>query len=366
MSVAKRGEIYWMVFTFNGKRIQQSTRTRNKRDAEEIERAYRTQLAKGEVGIMPKKEVPTFSQAVKEFLVWSKSEHREKSNTQQGYGWSCKSLLLFFKELPLDQIEPQDVERYKIWRGKQPSKNQKNLKLKPEELATISNATINRELACLRIIINRYIKNDFLTKNPVSKVKFLKENLDRWRVLTDKEEELYLTEASQPLQDIATLMLECGCRPEELFRLECKNVNLEIGYLFIPFGKTQNAKRRIPLSMRAAMVLDRRLRENNSKYIFVNERTGNPVTTLKKAHQGALKRSKIDPLRIYDLRHTFASRFVESGGDLITLKDLLGHASLQMVLRYAHPSEEHRFTVIKKMEENRLTKIANREKGEES
>jgi site-specific recombinase XerD len=69
-----------------------------------------------------------------------------------------------------------------------------------------------------------------------------------------------------------------------------------------------------------------------------------------------VKRSKIEYLRLYDLRHSFASRFVESGGDLITLKDLLGHASLNMVLRYAHPSQQHRFAAIKKMEETRLSK----------
>ncbi len=347
MSIIKRGSTYWMAFMFKGKRIQKSTKCKNKRDAEDIERAFRTQLAKGEVGIEPKKEVPIFSIAVQDFIAWSKNQHREKANTQEGYSWSCKSLLKFFKDSPIDRIEPKDVERYKVWRGKQPSRTQKNIKTKSKDIATISNATINRELACLRIIINRYIKNDVLTKNPVSKVKFLKENLERWRVLTEKEANLYLMEASQPLQDIATLMLECGCRPEELFKLERRYINLETGWLFIPFGKTSNAKRRIPLSSRAAEVLEQRMRETDSNYVFVNQKTGKPITTLKKAHQGALKRSKLEHFRLYDLRHTFASRFVESGGDLITLKDLLGHASLQMVLRYAHPSEEHRFAAIK-------------------
>ena len=356
MAITKRGSIYVMYFMFNGKRIQKSTKCKNKRDAEDVERAFRTQLAKGEIGIEPKKEIPTFSQAVKDFLIWIKSEHREKPNTQQGYENSCKSLLVFFKEQPLDQIESQDVERYKIWRAKQTSKHKKILATKSKDVATIANATVNRELGCLRFIINRYIKFDILIKNPVSKVKFLKENLDRWRVMSREDERLYLTAASQPLLDIATLMLDCGCRPEELFKLECKNVNLEEGYLFVPFGKTRNAKRLIPLSKRAATILEQRIKQTNGKYVFVNELTGKPITTLKKAHQGALKRSRIEHLRLYDLRHSFASRFVESGGDLITLKDLLGHASLNMVLRYAHPSQEHRFAAIKKMEENRLSK----------
>lgn len=137
-------------------------------------------------------------------------------------------------------------------------------------LKTVSNATINRELACLRIIFNRYINFEILTKNPVSKVKFLKENLDRWRVISKEEENLYLESASQPLKDIAVLMLETGCRPEELFRLEKKNVNLREGFIFIPFGKTRNAKRLIPLSNRAKGILEKRIVEDSSKkHIFI-------------------------------------------------------------------------------------------------
>ena len=57
---------------------------------------------------------------------------------------------------------------------------------------------------------------------------------------------------------------------------------------------------------------------------------------------------------IYDLRHRFATRFAESGGDLVSLKALLGHTNIQMVTRYAHPTERHRLDAIKKMEGVRL------------
>jgi integrase len=327
MSVAKRGEYYWMAFMFNGNRVQKSTKTKNKREAEEIERAYRTQLVKGEVGIEKKKEVPSFSQAVKEFLSWSQNEHREKYNTHRAYEVSCKSLSVFFKERKLNQIEPQDVEKYKIWRASQKPQNIKLPSSKAKNKSTIAGATVNRELACLKLIFNRYINFEILTKNPVMV-------------------------ASQPLQDIAVLILETGCRPEELFRLERKNVDLEGGSIFIPFGKTPNAKRLIPLSNRAIRVLTKWLSESEGRYVFINPKTGKPITTLKKSHYSAMKRGGLGHFRLYDLRHSFASRFVESGGDLITLKDLLGHASLSMVLRYAHPSQEHRFSAIKKMEEN--------------
>ena len=57
--------------------------------------------------------------------------------------------------------------------------------------------------------------------------------------------------------------------------------------------------------------------------------------------------------RLYDCRHTFASRAVENGIDLVTLAQILGHASLRMVMRYAHPSEQHKADAVRKMEKSK-------------
>jgi len=63
------------------------------------------------------------------------------------------------------------------------------------------------------------------------------------------------------------------------------------------------------------------------------------------------KLSGVERFRIYDLKHTFATRAVEAGVDLVTLAALLGHSKIQMVLRYAHPTKEHQAQAIKKLEE---------------
>jgi integrase len=157
--------------------------------------------------------------------------------------------------------------------------------------------------------------------------------------------------ASQPLQDFAAVMIDTGMRPEEIGRLERRNVFLSQGYLFIPFGKTKAARRKIPFTRRVQKILERRVRrKTESDYLFNNEETGRPITTLKTAHAGALRRSNINPFRLYDLRHTFATRFIEFGGDLVTLQALLGHSNIQMVTRYAHPTEKHQFEAIQQME----------------
>src|SRR5262249_41517065 len=55
----------------------------------------------------------------------------------------------------------------------------------------------------------------------------------------------------------------------------------------------------------------------------------------------AVAEAKLANFRFHDLRHTFASWAVQRGATLQEVKDLLGHASLAMVMRYAHLSPEH-------------------------
>jgi integrase len=68
--------------------------------------------------------------------------------------------------------------------------------------------------------------------NPVREVKYLNEESDQLKVLTVDEQEKYLLAASHPLRDIATLMLETGMRPEEVYRIRKENLHLDQGYLY--------------------------------------------------------------------------------------------------------------------------------------
>jgi integrase len=76
-----------------------------------------------------------------------------------------------------------------------------------------------------------------------------------------------------------------------------------------------------------------------------------PIGSVKKARSAAVKRAKIERyFRLYDLRHTFATRAVDAGTDLPTLSSLLGHASILMTVRYVHPAAEQKKTAMEKFE----------------
>jgi integrase len=91
---------------------------------------------------------------------------------------------------------------------------------------------------------------------------------------------------------------------------------------------------------------------SDSVYIFPSPNNPErPIGSVRKAHDGAVRRAKVKPaFRLYDLRHTYASRAVMAGVDLPTLGALLGHTTIQMTMRYVHPAEEHKKDAAKKFE----------------
>jgi len=265
-------------------------------------------------------------------------------------------MLKFFKDKKLDKITPEDVEDYRTWRANQKS---------PKTNKVLRPATTNRELACLKALFNFFIKGDVLLKNPVSKVKFFNEGNEQMRTLSFDEQQKYLATASQPLRDAAILMLETGMRPEAVYRIRVENINLDGGFIFNPYGKTKAAKRKVPLNKTSLEVVTRRMNAVNSLYLFPSpDDLTKPVVKLNNAHYGALKRSSLKPFRLYDPRHTWATRAAMSGIDLVTLAAMLGHSRIQMGLRYAHPTEQHQADTARRLEEyNAARAIAEVEQG---
>jgi integrase len=185
----------------------------------------------------------------------------------------------------------------------------------------------------------------------VKHVTFFRET-GRTRIISPEEEQVYLTAASQPLRDIARIMLDTGMRPEEAFRIETANLDFGQRTIFNPSGKTVAARRKLTMTDEVWSILKERTVSSNSPYIFSSpDKPEKPIGSVRKAHDATVRRAKIVPsFRLYDLRHTYASRAVMAGVDLPTLSALLGHTSVQMTMRYVHPAEEHKREAAAKIE----------------
>jgi len=87
-------------------------------------------------------------------------------------------------------------------------------------------------------------------------------------------------------------------------------------------------------------------KDSTSDYVFING-DGLPYRDIKTGWWNAVKKAGLRGLRFHDLRHTFASRLVMAGIDLVTVKELLGHKDIKMTMRYSHPTPEHKKAAVK-------------------
>jgi integrase len=139
----------------------------------------------------------------------------------------------------------------------------------------------------------------------------------------------------------------------ECVRIE--NIDLRQKGVFNPFGKTSAARRTIPLTDDLLVLLRGRVKkaeDMGTPFVFpARHNLRKPIGGVKKAHRSAVVRARIKHhFRLYDLRHTFATRAVASGADLPTLSSLLGHASILMTMRYVHPAAQQKRVAIEKLE----------------
>ncbi len=128
MSVYKRGDVWWYRFVWQGREIRNSTKQSNKRIAEQIEAAYRTSLAKGEVGIWAKTKAPTLKAfAEGEFLKHIESEHEAKRSTLSYCRLGLKSILEFpgMAKCRLDEIRREDVAAFVAYLRTKTSKSRR-------------------------------------------------------------------------------------------------------------------------------------------------------------------------------------------------------------------------------------------------
>jgi integrase len=140
------------------------------------------------------------------------------------------------------------------------------------------------------------------------------------------------------LRDVATILLDCGIRPEECFRLRWENH--QNGVIEVTHGKTDNARRRIPLSQRAQSILEMRRGHVEGSWIFPGPTKSGHVepSTLRGQHATACMVAKLEHFPIYTFRHTCLTRWAPFM-DPWTLAYLAGHRDMSTTKRYVHPQE---------------------------
>jgi integrase len=150
------------------------------------------------------------------------------------------------------------------------------------------------------------------------------------------------------LKPMVLVALNTGLRRGELFNLHWGDINLKGRSLAVRGETSKNGQtRHIPLNEECfATLVAWRNQSDESELVYPSPVSGQKLDNVNKAWRGVLEIAQIENFRFHDLRHTFASNLVMAAIDLNTVRELLGHASLETTLIYAHLAPEHKAAAV--------------------
>lgn len=278
------------------------------------------------------KKVITFNEMADLYLEkYSKVNKKSWKTSDWVY---LRRLKPYFGKYLLSKISPEVIEEYRA-----------------ERLSTgIKKCSVNREVSCLRKVFNIGIAWGYASSNPVRKVKLYseKENI-RERILMEDEEKRLLDASPSYLKSMIMVGLYTGMRKGEVFKLKWQNVDFDRKQISIKESKSSK-ERKIPInSILFSLLYALKAQNGQSEHVFPNPATGMPYTDIKRSFGTACENADIEDLRYHDLRHTFATRLVRRGVDLVIVKELLGHASIVTTQRYLHSQADVKLQAVESL-----------------
>ena len=345
-----KGRRYYKVkFQFKGETIHKSTRATDAKTARSIEATIRSELAKGNWGILERKPAPTLKEFLtKDFLPFTAARFAGKAKTREYYEYGAHRLSTSdLANLRVNEITGKHATQFAA----------RNSMLKA--------STINCGLRTLRRALNLAYEWGKLDK-PV-RVPLAKGERQRDRVLTDAEISLYLDNCRQPWRDAATLILGTGMRPGEVYGLRWEFVllNGSGGLIQISDGKSKAARRILPIIPDVYRMLKTRYEAHGKPeagWVFPSAAKCGHLEqgTGKTQHSAAIAKANAETLKTnakleaagekllslplpsfepYVMRHTALTRMAPFC-DAFTLARIAGHSSITITQRYCHPQAD--------------------------
>ena len=218
-----------------------------------------------------------------------------------------------------------------------------------------------RALTSIRAMMNWAIGMDYMDSNP-AKGFSLPRRAVRERFLTDREAIRLLDVLKADAEariinpqhaNLIRLLLLTGARKRELMDLRWSEVELERRRITLPPERSKcgrfNGHRRISLSGAAREILEG-IPRGKSEFVFPADRSDEkPMTGIQKTWNRACEAAALGPMRLHDLRHSFASFAIANGENIVHIAAALGHSSTRMTERYLHLRDDDVNAVAERM-----------------
>ena len=241
--------------------------------------------------------------------------------------------------LKLSQLTQQKVEDY----------------ITEKENRGNADSTINRHLAAIKKVVRIAFEKSYAPHNAVVELKKIPTRTEmncKINYLRLAQIPVFLAECqkkSNYLNEFVDFLLATGIRTGRVYRLEWSMIDMESGKISIPknkHGDVFNA----PLGENAMRILKERLavRRPGVPFVFFNETNGERWVDLSEGFKEArynavtecisqkIETTGLDTLVPHDCRHTFISHLVMAGVPIVHVKELAGHKTLAMTMRYSH------------------------------
>lgn len=307
---------WWVAFSVDGQRVQESAGTTDRRAAQEYHDRRRAELwEQRRLGVKPRR---SWEEAVLRHL--SESSHKRTLVTDRYHLAWMQAHLEGMELAAITRDVADQMVQAGLAEGAKPS-------------------TVNRRSQLLRAIL-RKAQADWEWIDRVPRLRMLKEPEGRTRWLSRDEAARLLAELPEHLRSMARFSLATGLRQGNVKGLRWAQIDLERCRAWVT---AEEAKGRraipVPLNVEAMQVIEEHI-GRHPQFVFTFQ--GKPITQVgTKAWRGALQRAGIENFRWHDLRHTWASWHAQNGTPLHVLQALGGWRDPAMVQRYAHLSMEH-------------------------
>jgi integrase len=277
----------------------------------------------------------SFDEAADSFLAYSKARKKTFRNDAQ----IVERLKTFFGNRPLESLTVNLVDAYLLQRRQQGSQ------VKPGK--TLKNATLNRDVACLKTIVSRAVLNRQLERDPIVGLQRFKEH-SRDRTLSAEEYQALLNCCSPHLRNIVELAYWTAMRRGEILGLRWDQVDFKNGVITLEAADTKTQeKREIPLNEKLIALFQRIPRTLGSPYVFFYQ--GKRVKDPRNGFATACRKAGIEDFRFHDLRHCAVTNFRKAGVSDTVIMSISGHKTYAVFRRYDRVDREDRKAALGRM-----------------
>lgn len=332
-------------------RVRKLAEIQNLRDAKREEVAILAALAAGTFKRKPEPArapapttAPTFAEFAETFVETYARTNNKPSEVESKQSILKHHLVPAFGKLSLDAVKLEQIERFKA--------SQLKLGLKAK--------TVNNQLTVLCRMLSLAVEWERIAVAPP--IKWLKTPDDEFTFFSFEETARLIASAGDWRPMILTAA-KTGLRIGELLALRWCDVDTRNGLICvrraISRGKLGTPKggrsREVALSDEAARALagHRHLRSRNEDLVFCDTAGGFLTRGATKwPLYSACKRANVQRVGWHVLRHTFASHLAMRGVPIKAIQELLGHATIEMTMRYAHLSPDVKREAVRLLDGN--------------